>query len=259
MNTHEKYLRTAVLAAKKSGPIFKKYFGRATGIEMKNNDFRDLVTAIDKKIELRIRKAILKNFPTHKIIGEEFAKDDVLKNDLVWIIDPIDGTTNYIQGLPLACICIALWDKQGPLAAVVYNPVANQLFSALRGHGAFLNGKKIRASKEKNLKYALGGVGWLKVEKGIKLFNLMAKHCRKLRILASSAWQICLVGGANYDFQISYKIKIWDYAAAMLVAQEAGGLVTDWKGRPVTLKTRSIVASNGKVHPQIISLLKNLG
>ncbi len=258
MNNSEIYLKTAILSAKKAGPVFKKFFGKAADIQMKNNDFRDLVTEVDKKIETQIRKTLHKKFPTHKIIGEEFSKDEVGKNDLVWILDPIDGTTNYIQGIPFCCISIALWDNQGPLAAVLYNPVLNQMFSAARGQGAKLNSKPVTVSKENRLLHALGGVGWLKVEDGLKLFTLMADVCRKLRILASSAWQIGLVGGGNYDFQISYDINVWDYGAAILITTEAGGKATDWQGKPVTLTTRSVVASNGKIHSQLLKVLKKL-
>ena len=201
-------------------------------------------------------QSVLKNFPTHKIIGEEFNKDAVQKKDLVWIIDPIDGTTNYIQGLPLACISLALWDKNGPLVAALFNPISRQLFTAERGKGAKLNSRPIFVSKEHRLSRALGGVGWLRVEKGIGLFSLMAKNCRKLRILATSALQISLVGSGNYDFYVATDINIWDFAASVLIATEAGGRITDETGKKINLQTRNIVASNGKLHQQILDVIK---
>lgn len=258
MANQQTFLNAAVAAARQSGKVFQKYFGRPTSVKNKNNDPRDLVTEVDRRIEKLIRMRLKKKFPGHKIIGEEFSKDAVGKTDMVWIIDPIDGTTNYIQGLPICCISLALWDKRGPLVAVLYNPILKQMYSAARNRGARLNGKIIRATKKKNLDGAFGGIGWLKVEKGLKLFNLIAKHCRKLRVLASSAWQIGLVGSGNYDFQISYDINVWDFGAGALIAQEAGGKITDWQGRPITLQTRSIVASNGKIHGQLIKILKKL-
>jgi fructose-1,6-bisphosphatase/inositol monophosphatase family enzyme len=148
MTSQEQYLKIAVDAAKKAGTTFKKNFGKPKDVQMKNNDFRNLVTEVDKAIENQIRKTIVSKFPTHKIIGEEYSKDEVGKNDLVWIIDPIDGTTNYIQGLPFCCVSIALWDNKGPLVAALFNPILNQLFTASRGHGAKLNSRPIKVSKE---------------------------------------------------------------------------------------------------------------
>lgn len=257
MLKQQNYLKVAVAAAKQAGKIFNRYFGRAKNIRLKDNDFRNVVTEADKGIETHLRAAIAKYFPKHKIIGEEFGQPKIQKRDLVWIIDPIDGTTNYIQGLPLCCISLALWDQDGPLVSVIYNPSLKQIFTAQRGKGAWLNGKRIHVSKEKNLNRALGGVGWIKVENGIKLFTILARVCRKLRILASSALQICLVGAGNYDFYVTGHIKIWDFAAAILVATEAGGKVTDVMGNKITLRTTKILASNGKIHQEILNKIKN--
>jgi fructose-1,6-bisphosphatase/inositol monophosphatase family enzyme len=250
MNQNDIYLKVAVEAAKSNARLFLKNFGSSENVEMKDHDFRNLVTETDKQIETAIRKKITKKFPTHKIIGEEHAKDLVNKKDLVWIIDPIDGTTNYIQGLPMCCISIALWDNKGPLAGVVFNPILNQMFTAIRGQGAKLNSKIIHSSKENRLPHGLGGIGWINAEKGAGLFSVMAQNCRKLRVLASSAWQICLVGSGNYDFYVTGYAKIWDFAAAVLIAQEAGGKITDISGRAINLKTENI-------HNQILKILKS--
>ena len=252
------YLKVAVAAAKDSGKIFKQFFGKPNNIKMKNDNPRDLVTEIDTQIESKIRKRIFKHFPKHKIIGEEFGSHKINPNDLIWIIDPIDGTHNYIQGLPFCCISIALWDKSGPLAAALYNPVLNQLFTAERGKGAKLNNKPIKVSKKNQLIRAFGAVGWIDVEKGLKLFSTMAEHCKKLRVLASSAVQICLVGSGNLDFYIAKNIKIWDFAAGILVAKEAGGIITDLGGKKIGLDTKNVVASNPHLHKQLVSVLKTI-
>lgn len=257
MISNQQYLKVAVEAAKKCGPLFSKYFGNAKDIQMKNNDPRNLVTEIDKAIEQQIRKTIVKKFPAHKIIGEEYSQDIVNKTDWVWIIDPIDGTTNYIQGIPLCCISIALWSHKGPQVGVIYNPILNQLFTAIAGKGAKLNNLTIKASKKNKLENAFGGVGWLKVKQGIKLFSIMANNSRKLRVLATSALQICLVASGNLDFYVTNDIKIWDFAAAIVIAKEAGAKITDWQGRRPDLNTISMVATNGKIHQQLLSKLRH--
>ncbi|MDR3643063.1 MAG: inositol monophosphatase family protein [Candidatus Doudnabacteria bacterium] len=257
MTQQEQYLKAAVDAAKKAGITFKKNFGKPKNVQMKNDDFRNLVTEVDKGIENQIRKTIVKKFPAHKIIGEEYSKDETGKNDLVWIIDPIDGTTNYIQGIPFCCISIALWDNKGPLVAALYNPILNQLFTASRGGGAKLNSRPIKVSKEYRLLHALGGVGWMNAQQGIGLFSIMAKNCRKLRVLASHALQICLVASGNYDFFVTDNVNIWDFAAAILVLTEAGGKVTDMDGGEVSLLTKKMITTNGKLQTQIIAKLKD--
>ncbi len=255
MNNQD-YLKIAIQAAKACGPMFKKTFGNAPGVTSKNNDPANLVTETDKAIELKIRKMLNKNFPSHKIIGEEFSKDVVGKKDFVWAIDPIDGTTNYIHGLPFCCISIGLWDGQGPLVAALYNPLLKQLFTAIRGKGAWLNQKPIKTSNQKKLKDAFGALGWMNMDDGIKLFADIVKNSRRPRVLASSALQICLVASGNLDYYATTDVKIWDFAAAVLVLTEAGGQVSDLRGRRPGLKTEKIVASNGKIHSQLLKALR---
>lgn len=253
------YIKVATVAAKKAGKIFKTNFGRPKHINIKNGNPKDLVTEIDKKIEILIRKIILQNFPKHKIIGEEFAKDKIEQNDLVWIIDPIDGTTNYIYGLPLCCISIALWDKTGPLVAVIFNPVTGQLYSAQRGKGARLNNKKIVVSTTPKAIEALGTIGWAReVKMAKRLFAGIINQVLKIRVFATCAWQMCLVASGNTDFYVSISEKLWDFAAGALIVKEAGGKVTDLSGIPLSPKTKTIIASNGKIHSQLLSRLKKI-
>ncbi len=250
---NEKYLKVAILAAKNSGKIFKKYFGKPKDIQMKNGDPRNLVTEIDKKIETQIRKLILKNFPAHKIIGEEFGSHKLKKDDLVWIIDPIDGTINFIQGLPLGCISIALWDKNGPVVGVIYNPVLNYLFSSLKGHGAFLNGKKIKVSNKQHY----GGFGWgRRPKKAAKIFPVIVHQLPKIRALGSCTLEFAFVAAGIFDFHVQAEINVWDFAAATLLVEEAGGRITDWKGRKISMSTTHVVAGNKQVHQKLVRTLK---
>jgi len=258
VKNNKTYLRIALNSAKESGKTFKKYFGNAGKVSMKGGDPRDLVTKVDKKIEQSIRKSIIKNFPSHRIVGEEFASHKNT-NDLVWYIDPVDGTANFIHGFAFCCISIALWDKKGPLVGVIHNPVMEHTFWAVRGGGAFFNGKRIRVSKEDNLSKAYGGYGWGRnIANASKHFPEIVKDLNKLRTLGTTAMEVALVAKGVYDFHIQAEVKIWDFAAAILILKEAGGKITDWLGKPVTAHTMKLVATNGKNHKKLIETVNKL-
>lgn len=255
--TNLDYLKVAVRTVKTTAPIFTRSFGRAKNIKFKNSDPRNLVTEVDKKIESEIRKIIGAEFPGHKIIGEEFSKDLAGKNDLVWIIDPIDGTTNYVQGLPICCISVGLWQGNRPLAGAVYNPVLNQLFTAASGQGAFLNGKKISVSKKNKMASAFGGFGWGRnIHKAQVNFPKLLPLLHKVRTLGSATMEMCLVAAGIFDFHIQSEINVWDFAAAAVILQEAGGRVTELGGKPLSLQSSSFLASNGKLHGQMVREFK---
>ncbi|MEK7617577.1 MAG: inositol monophosphatase family protein [Patescibacteria group bacterium] len=255
--SNQDYLKVAIKAAKEAAPIFKKYFGKAGKTTAKNGDPRDLVTKADLQIERLIRKTILKTFPKSKIIGEEYSQSKLVPNDIVWLVDPIDGTTNFIQGLSNCAISIALWQGQQPLLGLVYNPLTGQLFSAQKGKGAELNGKKIKVSQTKKIDSAFGGFGWGRdIAWGVKNFPKLLPKLRKIRTLGSTAMELCKVAEGMYDFQIQGRIKIWDFAAAAIILTESGGKITDFKGQSATLTTTQILASNGKIHKQLLKIVK---
>lgn len=252
------YLRLAVAQAKKNGKIFKKNFGHPGNVKIKNGDPRNFVTEIDLLIETNIREAIAKKFPKHKIIGEEFSRARENNTDYFWILDPIDGTTNFINGVPFCCISIGLWDKKGPLMGVVYNPVLEMLYVAERGKGAYLNGKKITCPKISKLSEAIGAIGWLYPEGGIKIFSKLVRVCRKVRVYATSTWQACLVASGNLGFFTTNEVNIWDIAAAACIVREAGGKITEINGKPLSLHSQSVLVTGGKIHNELIKYTKQL-
>lgn len=249
------YLETAMKAAKQNGPLFKKFFGRPGKVKLKAGNPRDMVTEIDRRIETSIRRQILQKFPKAKIIGEEFAHDETGRKDLVWIIDPIDGTTNYIHGLPLACISLALWQGHKPLIGVVYNPVTKQFYHAVTGKGAYLNGQKIFVSKQTKPIKAFGSIGWGRdVQVAGKKLPGFVKTLGKVRSFGSTAWELCLVASGQMDYYIQMRAKIWDFAAAALIIKEAGGKITDGRGKNINLNTQSLIAANAKLHNYLARL-----
>lgn len=258
MISNKKLLEIAVGAAKMAGKPFVAGFGKTKKIRLKGGDIRNQVTEVDLRLEKLISGYINKRLPGTQFIGEEMTPD---KRDhlgkIFWIIDPIDGTSNYIQGLPLCCISIAAWQGNAPLAAVLYNPISGEMFTAAKGQGAYLNGKKIRVSKTASLSRALGGVGWFNPKDGAKLFQALIVAGRKLRVLATSAWQLGLVAAGKFDFYATTDVHIWDIAAGMLIIQEAGGHLSLLGGGKLNLDCHSILASNGRIHKEILRKLKD--
>ena len=253
------YLKVAMEAAESCRKTFSDNFGRPKQVKFKNGNPKDFFTEVDLKLEKTISEKIRKAFPDHKIIGEESNKDEVDKNDLVWIIDPIDGTTNYIHGLPMCCISIALWSSKEPLVGVIYSPALDMLFTAKKGNGAYLNGQRIRVSEQKNLSNAFGGFGWGRDEgAAAKNFPKLIKVVQKMRTLGSTALEMCFVAMGSYDFQFQAQIKIWDFAAAAIIVKEAGGKVTDHFGKSLNLTTTTTLTTNSKLHNQFLPVLKKL-
>lgn len=262
MNSSKQYLQVATDAAKKGGVIFKKYFGRPEKISKKEGNKFNLVTPADLAIEKLIKNIITKNFPHHQILGEESGWNEEKENNFKWIIDPIDGTTNFIQGIPLCAISIALWDEKGPLVAVVYDPLHEKLYQAERGKGAKMNGKKISVSTVTKFENALGGFGWNEaydptLMNAVRLCESIITNARKSRVLATTTLQMAYTAESVFDFFAVNAIRVWDFAASYLLITEAGGKVTDWNGKVPDLQTTNLVASNGKLHTEILNKLKD--
>ncbi len=254
----QKYLKVAVAAAKKAGKIFKTNFGKAKHVSTKNGNARDLVTEIDRRIEQVIKKQIHKAFPNHAILGEEFGLIKAHNgSEYKWFIDPIDGTSNFIQGMPMCCISIGLWRNDKPLIGVIFNPILNTLYSALIKKGAFMNGKKIQVSKTNKLTNAFGGFGWGRnINLGKKYYPVLIKQASKLRTLGTTANDCCFLAEGIYDFHFQGEFKIWDIAAAIPIILEAGGKVTDWKGKPIRTESKNLIACAKPLHKPLLKIVK---
>ncbi len=249
---NQKYLHVAIQAAKKAALIFIKHFGKAGKVKAKNGDPRDPVTKIDFRLEKLIRQTIKNNFPCANIIGEELGGKTDFSQGPTWLIDPIDGTHNYILGIPLTCISIGVWDKNGPLVGVVSNPILNQTYTALRGKGARLNRKKIQVSKVTRLREATGTTGWRLPKKGLALLNKIIPKARKIRVLASSSWQTCMVASGQLDFHLTKEVNIWDLGGPLVILQEAGGKFSDFSGYNLQLNLKECVVSNKNIHNELL-------
>lgn len=269
VNSKNLYIKVAEEAAREAGRHILKHVGNFGRIGYKKNNAINLVTEVDKKSEEIVIKRIKKSFPGHSILAEESgeiasphsgARNDNI-NSYKWIIDPLDGTTNYAHSLGIFCVSIGL-EKDGKIiAGVVYDPSRNELFSASLGKGAYLNGKKIFASKISDISKSLLVTGFA--------YNIKEANCANIgnfrnfllvsqavRRTGSAAIDLCYVACGRFDGFWEFGLNPWDTAAASLIAEESGARLTDFKGRPYSIYRKEILASNGKIHKQMLKILK---
>jgi myo-inositol-1(or 4)-monophosphatase len=254
---------TAIEAALVAGRIQRKYF--RTDLSVTKKGPIDLVTAADLEVEQAFRQLITRRFPDHAVLGEESAAaggaDERARYR--WIIDPVDGTTNFAHGLALFCVSIALEVDGHIELGVVFDPIANELFTAERGAGAWLNGEPLRVSPRKDLIDALLVTGFpyfVRDRPGTQLdmFGAFLRQARAVRRLGSAALDLCYVAAGRFDGYWEFELHPWDFAAGMLVVTEAGGKVTDYHGAPLPLARSQLVASNGLVHSAMREVIQRV-
>ena len=219
----------------------------------------NLVTNVDKEVEEYITKEITSHFPNHTIIAEE---SGIKKGDLnnIWFIDPIDGTTNFAHKYPFFCISIAYSEKNEIKFGLIKNPITGELFSGIRGKGAQLNGKKIKVSKIKRLEQSLLTTGFPHDKKksnveNFKKFETLTILSQGVRRDGAAALDLCYVACGRVDGFWETKLNPWDVAAGILIVEEAGGRITNFKGEQFNVFTDKIVATNGLVHKELLKYL----
>ncbi|MFX3631244.1 MAG: inositol monophosphatase [Candidatus Pristimantibacillus sp.] len=263
------YLNLAKSLAISAGELIKSRMGEQFLVEEKSSAF-DVVTEVDKLSENLIREGIAAHYPDHQFLGEEemFLSGDSLEEVLsgsvdepyLWIVDPIDGTSNFVQGIPGFTVSIALACKGELIVGVVYDPCADEMFWAEKGQGAFMNGKRIEVSGKKTLETCVIATGFpSNMEARLAVYNGLGKlihQCRTIRSLGSAARHLAYVGAARLDGFWENGLKAWDVAAGVLIVLEAGGQVSDTSGNPYSLKTMDIVTTNGQVHSSLLDCLK---
>ena len=251
----------AIDLAHKAGALLIKKFNPSIKIHYKGDI--DLVTEADKMSENLIIKAIRHNFPDHGILSEE--SPEILDGSpMRWIIDPLDGTTNYAHGYPVFCVSIALEQEGTIIVGVVYDPTRRDTFMAVRGEGAYLNGKRLTVSKTPDLNRSLLATGFPydireSKENNLHYFTAMAKEAQAIRRAGAAALDISYVAAGRFDGFWELKLKPWDMAAGCLITEEAGGKITDIFGRPWNIfSSPNILVSNVLIHEQIIDVFKRI-
>ncbi|KAL3614949.1 Small subunit (SSU) processome component [Castilleja foliolosa] len=260
----EDFLAKAVDAAKAAGEIIRNGFYETKRVEHKG--LVDLVTETDKKCEELIFEFLKQHFPDHKFIGEETTAacgPTELTNEPTWIVDPLDGTTNFVHGYPFVCVSIGLTIERVPTVGVVYNPIMDELFTAIRGKGAFLNGKTIKTSSQtelvKSLLAAEVGVNREKcaVDDATDRINRLLFKVRSVRIAGSCELDLCGVACGRVD--LFYETEYggpWDVAAGAVIVHEAGGLVFDPSGKDFDITSRRVAASNPLIKDAFVEALQ---
>ncbi len=253
----DQFLETAIEAAKEAGKIQLQRRGNMGKISYKGDI--NIVTEVDLLCEKKIVEIIQDNYPEHSILTEE--KGEIItKSDYKWIIDPIDGTTNYAHDFPCYCCSIALEFKGEIIAGAVYQPTLNELFTAQKGKGAFLNGQKIFVSKISTFKESLLVTGFAydvhesKVD-NIDHFTNFIKRAQAVRRPGSAALDLCYVAAGRFEGFWEFKLHPWDVAAGVLFVKEAGGKVTGIAGEDYSIYSKNILASNDLLHKEMIQVL----
>jgi myo-inositol-1(or 4)-monophosphatase len=254
-------LNIAVKAARAAGAIINRASLDVDKVQVEQKGVNDFVTEVDKHAEAVIVDTILQAYPGHGILAEESGRELGAKDsEFVWIIDPLDGTTNFIHGFPVYAVSIALAWRGVVQQAVVYDPNRNDLFYASRGRGAFLNDRRLRVSKRLRLADSLIGTGF-PFRKGdnfkryMKMFEEISQLCAGLRRPGAASLDLCYVAAGYYDGFFETGLSPWDIAAASLIITEAGGLIGNFSGEADFLYQREVVAGNPKVYGQLVNIL----
>ena len=250
------FLHTAIAAAREAARIQLAHLDGELDVDVKSSAV-DIVTQVDRLCEARIREVLLEAYPDHVVLGEEQGQEG--SGRYRWIVDPLDGTVNYAHGFPFFCVSIALEIDGRVEVGVVYDGLNDELFSAVAGAGANLNGRPLHVTEETVPKRALLATGFAYVDdtihRNLEVFARMMTQVQSIRRPGAAALDLCSVAAGRFDGFWEIGLNAWDVAAGNLVVQEAGGTVTSADGSPYRLGEPTIVASNGHLHGKLLALL----
>ncbi|MBY0505281.1 MAG: inositol monophosphatase [Bryobacteraceae bacterium] len=253
------FLETAAGIAREAGALTTKYFDRGVRFDIKGE--QDLVTEADHASEALILERLRSHFPTHTIIAEESGLHDKT-SEYRWYVDPVDGTTNFAHGYPVYNVTLALEHNGEMIAGVVYDPTRDEMFMAERGSGAYLNHRRMQVSPAPKVEVALFSTGFptrrRHADVNIHFFYQLAMVTHGIRRSGSAAIDLAHVACGRLDGFWEFRLSPWDMAAGRLLVEEAGGQVTDMKGRPHRLEAMHILASNGKIHADTLRMFEDV-
>ena len=260
MQDKSRYLQVAVAAAKEAGRIQMEHSGHSHSVEYKGEI--NPVTMVDKLCDQAITQLISNAFPNHDLLTEEspFQKKG---SPWRWIIDPLDGTTNYLHGYPCYCVSLGLEVEGEVKLGVVYNPILDELFYAEKGEGAFLNGNRIFVSHEDHLNRSLLATGFPydvrdHADFYLRYFRQFITKSFAVRRPGSAAIDLCYLAAGRFEGFWEWKLHAWDVAAGSLIITEGGGKVTDFKGQSFSIYSGEILASNGLIHEEMLQVIREI-
>ena len=253
-------LNIAVRAARKAGSIINRAALGGEGLKIRAKQANDFVTQVDQQAEEAIMGIVRNSYPEHGFHAEESGRTEG-KGEYVWIIDPLDGTTNFIHGFPQYCVSIGVQHRGSLAHAVVYDPLKNELFTASKGRGAFLNDRRIRVSKCLRLEDALVGTGFpfreiTRIDLYVRQLKNLMTGSSGVRRAGAAALDLAYVACGRLDAFWELGLSPWDMAAGALLIQEAGGLVGDLSGEGDYLEKGEVCAATPKVFPQLLEALR---
>jgi len=237
----------AVRAARAAGNVILRYLNRVEGLAVEEKARHDYVSEVDKLAEAEIIKELRKSFPDHAFLGEE--SGSIGKSDKVWVIDPLDGTHNYLHGFPHFCVSIGFLDHGDPVHGVIYDPLRDELFTASKGDGAFLNDRRLRVAKRENLSGALLCTGFpyrqrKHLDAQFNMTRALLAEAEDIRRTGSAALDLAYVAAGRLDGYFEIGLKPWDMVAGCLLVREAGGKYCDFQGKEGIPASGNLIAGN---------------
>lgn len=255
----ENYLDIAVEIAREAGALLSELSKRPHEISYKRRS--DLVTEADRRSEALIIDRLRRHFPEHAVVAEEGGGQKTA-SDYCWYVDPLDGTTNFAHGFPVYCVSLGLTYRGEVIAGVVYDPTRDELFTAERGSGASLNGRRLSVSKNPDLSESLMATGFPPFasnhDLNIQFFFKLTHLSHGIRRAGAAALDLCSVAAGRFEGFWELKLNPWDKAAGSLIVQEAGGRISDLTGGPFNLLRDEIVASNGLIHDSMLQVFSEV-
>ncbi|HEX3355283.1 MAG TPA: inositol monophosphatase family protein [Terriglobales bacterium] len=252
-SSHDTFVPGMAEIAREAGALLMGYFRQHVKVEYKGH--ADLVTVADRQSEILIRERIKARWPSHDILGEEQGLVDT-GSEYRWYVDPLDGTTNFAHGFPVFCVSMALEHKHQRIAGVIYDPTRDELFAAEQGSGAYLNQQRIQVSKVANLAESLVATGFPSHKRhknpNIYFYHQITLLTHGVRRAGSAALDLCYLASGRFDGFWEFNLNPWDTAAGVLIVEEAGGKVTDFRGGPFNIDSRETLASNGLLHGALL-------
>ena len=247
--------------SKEAGELIRNAFGKTHSIEFKTNEL-NLVTETDKASEKLITDFIRKRYPSHGVLAEEGSEAN-RSSEYLWVVDPLDGTTNFAHGLPIFAVSIGVQKNDETVAGVVYDVMRDVVYSAEKTSGSFENGRRIQVGKNENLGHSMLVTGFPydvkdNPDKAYERFITFLKEARAIRRLGSAAIDFCYVANGAFDGFWEVSLHPWDICAGKLIVEEAGGLVTDFDGNKIDIYSKRILCSNGFVHQKMIEVMRSI-